>query len=155
MTTFIDFHYRFLSVVQECGLTGRKYTYDKVRDLSRRFGSALVRMGFKKGEVLGLVLPNLPEFPIMLFGAAGVGMPVTTVNPIYTAEEIARQMQNSGASVVVTIPQMANTLREVKAMCPSIRRLIVVGGPEEGFASVMEMFRDSGELFNENIEVIV
>lgn len=125
-----------------------------MRDLIRRFGSALVRMGFKKGEVLGLVLPNLPEFPIALLGAAGVGMPVTTVNPIYTTEEIARQMQNSEASVVVTIPQLANTMREVAKLCPQIRKLIVVGGPEEGFVSMFEMFRDSGEYFNENIEVI-
>ena len=125
-----------------------------MRVLIRRFGSSLVRMGFKKGEVLGLVLPNLPEFPITLLGAAGVGMPVTTVNPIYTAEEIARQMQNSGATVVVTIPQMADTLREVASMCPEIRRLIVVGGPVEGFVSLGEMFQDSGDLFNDNIEVI-
>jgi acyl-CoA synthetase (AMP-forming)/AMP-acid ligase II len=74
-------------VFQECGLTGRKYSYDQVRVLTRRFGSALVRMGFKRGEVLGLVLPNIPEFPIALFGGAGIGMPVTTVNPIYTAGE--------------------------------------------------------------------
>jgi 4-coumarate--CoA ligase len=121
--------------------------------LTRRFGSALVRMGFKKSEVLGLVLPNLPEFPIVMLGAAGIGMPVTTVNPIYTAEEIARQMQNSGTSVVVTIPQMADTIREVASLCPEIRRLIVVGGPQEGFVSLSEMFQDSGDLFDENIEV--
>lgn len=137
----------------ECGITGRKYTYDKVRMLARRFGSSLVRMGFKKGEVLGLVLPNLPEFPITLLGAAGVGMPVTTVNPIYTAEEIARQMQNSGTSVIVTIPQMADTIRQVASMCPEVRRLIVVGGPEEGFVSLLEMFQDSGDLFDDNIEI--
>ena len=124
-----------------------------MRELIRRFGSSLVRMGFKKGEVLGLVLPNLPEFPIAMLGAAGVGMPVTTVNPIYTAEEIARQMQNSGATVVVTIPSMADTMREVASMCPTIRRPIVVGGAEEGFVSMREMFQDSGEYFNENIEV--
>lgn len=143
-----------LICLQECGITGRKYTYDKVRMLARRFGSSLVRMGFKKGEVLGLVLPNLPEFPITLLGAAGVGMPVTTVNPIYTAEEIARQMQNSGTSVIVTIPQMADTIRQVASMCPEVRRLIVVGGPEEGFVSLLEMFQDSGDLFDDNIEVL-
>lgn len=88
-----------------------------------------------------------------MLGAAGIGMPVTTVNPIYTAEEIARQMQNSGTSVIVTIPQMADTIREVASMCPSIRQLIVVGEPQEGFVSLMEMFQDSGDLFNENIEV--
>lgn len=126
-----------------------------MRELIRRFGSSLVRMGFKRGEVLGLVLPNLPEFPIALLGAAGIGMPVTTVNPIYTPEEIARQLQNSGTTVVVTIPQMADTLRQVASMCPEIRRLIVVGGPVEGFVSLGEMFQDSGDLFDENIEVLI
>ena len=126
-----------------------------MRELIRRFGSSLARMGFKKGEVFGICLPNLPEFPIAMLGAAGIGMPVTTVNPIYTAEEIARQMQNSGATVVITIPSMADTMREVASLCPAIRRLIVVGGAEEGFVSMREMFQDSGEYFNENIEVIL
>lgn len=71
--------------LQECGITGRSYTYDQVCVLSRRFGSSLLRMGFHRGEILGMVLPNIPEFPIVLLGAAGVGIPVTTVNPIYTA----------------------------------------------------------------------
>ncbi|KZS14605.1 4-coumarate--CoA ligase 3 [Daphnia magna] len=137
----------------ECGLTGRKYTYGKLRDLTRNFGSALVRMGFKRGEVFGMVLPNLPEFPIILLGAAGIGMPVTTVNPIYNVEEIARQLQLSGATVVVTISELAGTLRQVAQLCPEIRRLIVVGKPEEGFASFGEMLQDPGNLFDENIEI--
>ncbi|EFX82657.1 hypothetical protein DAPPUDRAFT_316478 [Daphnia pulex] len=137
----------------ECGLTGRKYTYGQLIVLIRHFGSALVRMGFKKGEVFGMLLPNLPEFPIVLLGAAGIGMPVTTVNPIYTVEEIARQMQLSGATVVVTIPQLAGTLRQVAQLCPEIRRLIIIGQPEEGFATFGEMLQDSGDLYDENINV--
>lgn len=52
--------------------------------LIRRFGSALTRMGFQKNEVFGIVSPNVPEFPIVLNGASGVGMPVALVNPLYT-----------------------------------------------------------------------
>ena len=70
--------------LQECGLTGRKYTYEVLRQMIRRFGSALTRMGFVKGDVFGIVLPNLPEYPIALLGASGAGMPVTLINPIYT-----------------------------------------------------------------------
>ncbi|KAI9559136.1 hypothetical protein GHT06_015925 [Daphnia sinensis] len=140
-------------VATECWVTGRKYTYGKLRDLTRNFGSALIRMGFKQGEVFGMVLPNLPEFPIILLGAAGIGMPVTTVNPGYTVEEIARQLQLSGATVVVTIPELAGTVRQVAKQCPQIRRLLVVGKPEEGFASLEEMFQDNGDLFDENIKI--
>lgn len=50
-----------------------------------RFSSALTRMGFSKGEVMGVVSPNVPEFPIAVFGASGAGMPVALVNPAYTA----------------------------------------------------------------------
>jgi acyl-CoA synthetase (AMP-forming)/AMP-acid ligase II len=42
-------------------------------------------MGFSKGDVMGVVSPNVPEFPIAVFGAAGAGMPVALVNPAYTA----------------------------------------------------------------------
>ncbi|XP_046456759.1 4-coumarate--CoA ligase 3-like [Daphnia pulex] len=164
-----DFDFRSQTVIQrifekaslwpnltamECGLTGRKYTYGQLIQLIRRFGSSLTRMGFKKGEVFGIILPNLPEFPIVLLGAAGIGMPVTTVNPTYTVEEIARQLQLSGATAVVTTPQLAETLRQVAKLCPEIRRLIVIGNPEEGFASIEDMFQDSGDLFDENIDII-
>jgi acyl-coenzyme A synthetase/AMP-(fatty) acid ligase len=71
--------------LQECGITGRKYTYEMTRQLIRRFGSALTRMGYKKGEVFGIISPNIPEFPIVLYGASGAGMPVSLVNPTFTA----------------------------------------------------------------------
>ena len=100
-----------------------------------------------------MLLPNLPEFPIVLLGASGIGMPVTTVNPIYTVEEIARQLQLSGATVVVTIPQLAGTLRQVAQLCPEIRRLIVVVNPKEGFSTIGELLQDSGDIVDENIDV--
>ena len=56
-----------------------------MRQLIRRFGSALTRMGYKKGEVFAIISPNIPEFPIALYGASGAGMPVSLVNPTFTA----------------------------------------------------------------------
>ena len=45
-------------------MTGRSYSFAMAHGLSKKFGSALLRMGAKKGDVIGLVLPNIPEFPI-------------------------------------------------------------------------------------------
>ena len=53
-------------------------------------------MGFKKGEVMGVVLPNIPEFPVVLHGTAGIGMPVSLVNPIYTAGNCLIEFQLNG-----------------------------------------------------------
>ena len=52
---------------------------------------------------MAFLLPNIPEFPIAFLGCAGAGLTVTTMNPTYKAEEIARQLENSGAQFIVTI----------------------------------------------------
>ena len=70
---------------------------------SRQFGSALRRLGAERGDVVAFLLPNIPEFPIAFLGCAGAGLTVTTMNPTYKAEEIARQLENSGAQFIVTI----------------------------------------------------
>ena len=64
-------------------MTGRQYTYEMAYGMSKKFGSALLRMGAKKGDVMGMVVPNIPEFPIAYLGAAGVGVTLTTMNPTY------------------------------------------------------------------------
>ena len=52
------------NVALVCGMTGRSYTYEMAYQMSQRFGSALKRSGAKKGDVVAMILPNLPEFPI-------------------------------------------------------------------------------------------
>lgn len=75
----------------------------------RRFGSALTRMGFSKGDVMGLVSPNVPEFSITVFGAAGVGMPVALVNPTYTAGKF--HLLNSLLNDAIIVGQFYYLLR--------------------------------------------
>uniref|UniRef100_A0A0P5EMA5 4-coumarate--CoA ligase n=1 Tax=Daphnia magna TaxID=35525 RepID=A0A0P5EMA5_9CRUS len=142
-------------IATECGVTGRKYSYEMMRQLIRRFGSALTRMGFQKGEVFAIISPNIPEFPIALYGASGAGMPVSLVNPTYTAEEMARQLSINGATALFGVAPMAATLKEVARLCPTIRRIILLGPPQEGIVSFQEMAQDSGDLFNENLDVNV
>ena len=80
-------------MLQVCGLTGRQYTYEMAHSMAKKFGSALLRMGAKKGDVLGMVVPNIPEFPIAFLGAAGVGITITTMNPTYRPGEDTKLQQ--------------------------------------------------------------
>ena len=64
-------------------MTGRQYTYEMTMSMIKKFGSSLLNAGAKKGDVMCMVVPNIPEFPIAFFGAAGVGVTLTTMNPTY------------------------------------------------------------------------
>ncbi|ROT80532.1 hypothetical protein C7M84_000768 [Penaeus vannamei] len=94
------------------GLTGQSITHGEFQTLSKRLGSALTRLGMKQGDVLGIVSPNCPEFALTFFGVASIGGINTTVNCTYTAVEIAKQLENSGASIVMTHPLLLTNIQE-------------------------------------------
>jgi hypothetical protein len=72
-------------VLQTCGSSGRSYTYGQTRALCRRFANALLgAVGLRQGDVLGLLLPNIPEYVIAIHGAIEAGIVVTFANPLYT-----------------------------------------------------------------------
>lgn len=78
--------------LQECGETGRKYTYAKLRDHSAAVAVRLqTKFKLKRGDVVAICLPNIPEFAIALLGALEAGLVVTTINPIYTAGDFVNE----------------------------------------------------------------
>lgn len=73
---------------QKCIVTGRKYTYKEVEKKSRNLGAALRRkLKLNKGDVVTVLFPNIPEFPIAALGVLRGGLVCTTVNPIYKASK--------------------------------------------------------------------
>ncbi len=91
------------------GETERRYTYAQLRDLIRRFAGGLRARGFGPGDTLALMAPNVPEYAIVFHGVAVAGGTVTTVNPTYGAEEVRFQLQDAGASMLVTLGMFADT----------------------------------------------
>jgi acyl-CoA synthetase (AMP-forming)/AMP-acid ligase II len=87
------------------GPTGRTLTYSELEDSIARVAASLNRRGFKKGEVFGILSPNVPEYGIAFHGVATVGGIVSPVNPLYTEREIAHQLKDAGARFLVTVPQ--------------------------------------------------
>src|SRR5690606_8939236 len=96
------------------GATGRSHSFGELADGTKRVAGWLHSRGFGRGDVLGILLPNLPEYFLVFHGAATVGGTVTTINPTYGAEEVAFQLRDSGATLLVTIPLFLDTA--VRAM---------------------------------------
>ena len=110
------------------GPSGRVLGYGELAGSVRGLAAGLAARGFTKGDVLGVFMPNLPEYAIAFHGATSAGGMCSTVNPLYTSNELAHQMRDSGARFLLTIPPFLDIAREAAAD----------SGVEEVFAVGME-----------------
>jgi acyl-CoA synthetase (AMP-forming)/AMP-acid ligase II len=85
------------------GPSGRTISYSQLAGLVRRVGAGLAARGFKEGDVLAIFSPNLPEFVAAFHAVCSIGGINTTVNSLYTADEVAYQLKDSGARFLLTV----------------------------------------------------
>jgi long-chain acyl-CoA synthetase len=96
------------------GNMGVSITYRELDEASRAFGAWLQKVaGLKRGDRLAIMLPNLLQYPIALFGALRAGITVVNTNPLYTARELEHQLKDSGAVAIVVLENFAATLQQV------------------------------------------
>ncbi|TGZ55917.1 uncharacterized protein [Temnothorax longispinosus] len=114
-------------VALECGVNGKKYTFAQAKDATYYIGRSLRHMGLNKGDVVALVAPNLPDTVLGFLGSSSAGLVVTTVNPLYTAEEMPRQLLKANAKAVITSSAIASTvLVATRACLPRETPVIVI-----------------------------
>ena len=93
---------------------GTTLSYARIDQLSRDFAAYLQKeLGLKKGERLAIMMPNLLQFPVALFGALRAGLVVVNTNPLYTARELRHQLVDSGASAIVVLENFAHVVAKV------------------------------------------
>jgi long-chain acyl-CoA synthetase len=115
----------------------RVITYGQLDDLSRRFAAWLQSLpGVRPGDRVAVMLPNVLQYPVVLFGAWRAGMVVVNCNPLYTAHELEHQLRDSGATVLVIVGHRAGVFAEVAAATP-VRHVLATGvgdmlGPVRG-----------------------
>ena len=104
---------------------GKSITYAELDALSARFGAWLQgALKLPRGARVALMMPNVLQYPIALFGTLRAGYTVVNVNPLYTARELEHQLKDSGAEVIVILENFAHTLEHVRAQVP-IRHIVV------------------------------
>ena len=95
---------------------GKTMTYGEIDLLSTQFASYLLNvLNLKKGDRVALMMPNVLQYPIAIFGALRAGLTVVNTNPLYTPRELKHQLNDSGATVLVVLANMAHTVSEVIA----------------------------------------
>lgn len=92
---------------------GKSITYRELDKLSRDFAAWLQMSGFKKGDRLAIMMPNMLQYPIALFGALRAGLAVVNTNPLYTAPELEHQLVDSGATGIVVLENFAHVVESV------------------------------------------
>jgi long-chain acyl-CoA synthetase len=106
---------------------GTAISYRELEQRSRAFGAWLQqRAGLKPGDRVAIMLPNVLQYPIAMFGALRAGLVVVNTNPLYTASELKRQLKDSGAAAVVVLENFAATLAEALPDT-DVRHVIVTG----------------------------
>jgi long-chain acyl-CoA synthetase len=104
---------------------GVRISYADLDRLSRDFAAYLQsKLGLKKGDRVAVMMPNILQYPVAVFGILRAGLVVVSVNPLYTARELQHQVADSGASVIVIFESAAHTLQEIMARTP-VRHVIV------------------------------
>ncbi|HEX8146709.1 MAG TPA: 4-coumarate--CoA ligase family protein [Pyrinomonadaceae bacterium] len=111
------------------GVSGRVLTYAQLAGAVRAAAAGLARRGFVKGDVLAILSPNLPEYVVAFHAVATLGGVVTPVNPMYTVEELGKQLQDSGAKYLVTVPPLLERARAA-AEGKGLSELFVFGEAE-------------------------
>jgi len=98
---------------------GTTLTYEEIDTLSLKFASYLQNeLQLQKGDSVALMMPNILQYPVALFGILRAGMTAVNVNPLYTARELEHQLKDANVQAIVIFANSANVLEKVLSKTP-------------------------------------
>ena len=119
---------------------GVTLTFDEVDKLSRNIGAWLQAKGLKKGARVAVMMPNVLQYPVSIFGILRAGFVVVNVNPLYTPRELEHQLKDSGAEVIIILENFVTTLQQVMANTPVKHVIVASMGDLLGLKGVLVNF---------------
>ncbi|MBV8659263.1 MAG: long-chain-fatty-acid--CoA ligase FadD [Burkholderiales bacterium] len=112
----------------------RVMTYREIDEASRDFAAYLQHeLKLKRGDRVAVMMPNLLQYPIAVFGILRAGLTVVNVNPLYTPRELEHQLKDSGATAILIVANFAHVLAEVIDRTPIKHAIVTEMGDLLGF----------------------
>ncbi|REA59077.1 long-chain-fatty-acid--CoA ligase [Dyadobacter luteus] len=94
---------------------GKTITFGELDELSGNFAAYLQSIGMKKGDRIAIQMPNVLQYPVVMFGALRAGLVIVNTNPLYTSREMLHQFNDSGAKAIVIMANFASNLQKIVA----------------------------------------
>ncbi|OEH92410.1 fatty acid--CoA ligase family protein [Bacillus solimangrovi] len=132
---------------------GMKGTYKELQQQINAFAASLMESGIKKGDHIGLISANTPQFVISLYGALQAGAVVIPINPIYTAEEIGYILNNGDAKAVISIDKLMPMFDKIDAKLPNVENYIVLETGKMDYSQFL--IRDKMKPFSICLQTVV
>lgn len=118
---------------------GHKYSYNQVARGVARVAKGLQALGIGKGDRVGLFLPNVPHYVAAYYGAMAAGATVVNFSPLYTVDELAHQVEDSGTTILFTLSAAALLPTALKVLDKSGLERLVVGSVAGGLSPVKSL----------------
>lgn len=114
---------------------GATITYPEMNELTDKLAAGLHGLGVKKGDRVGIFIPNTPQFVMAYFAVLKVGGVVVAINPLYTAREIEHQVNDAGIELMLVMSNFYNLIKQVQPKSKINR--VVVTNIKEALPSVL------------------
>jgi long-chain acyl-CoA synthetase len=123
---------------------GARITYTELDRESRAFAAWLQQSaGLRKGDRVAIMMPNLLQYPVAMFGALRAGLVVVNVNPQYTVTELEHQLLDSGAAAIVVLENFAQTLQQVLQRHPALKLAVITTEVGDMFPVLKELLTNA------------
>ena len=116
---------------------GAVITYKEMNDFTDRLAAGLAELGIKKGDRVGLFMPNTPQFVMAYFAVLKIGAVVVATNPLYSPREIEHQVNDAGVEIMLVMSNFYNTIKQVQ---PNTKiRTVIVTNLKEALPPVLSL----------------
>uniref|UniRef100_V5GTJ7 Luciferin 4-monooxygenase n=1 Tax=Anoplophora glabripennis TaxID=217634 RepID=V5GTJ7_ANOGL len=130
-----------------CAETHRSYTFEQLRVKARNLSKALRKiLKLEKGDTIAILLTNSPEYPLCVLGSLEAGLVVTTINPLYTPEEISRQLSDSSSKAIITFTDLYATAKSAANLSKRQLPIVTIKSKND------ELLPEGAIIFNELLD---
>jgi long-chain acyl-CoA synthetase len=133
LVELLDNSFRKYATLTAYKFMGKDYRYALIDELSRAFGAYVQTLGLAPGDRVAVMMPNIPQYPVVVAGILRVGLVVVNVNPLYTPRELEHQLKDSGAKAIIVFEKFAITLQQVLHQVPSKKIVLTSVGDMLGW----------------------